>query len=55
MNNNDIRNPKKMKRLYNIGQIKELRVINFMCFKNFSIQFHPTHMQIVAGANGSGK
>ena len=46
---------KKLKRLYNIGQIKELRMLNFMCHKNFSMQFHPTHMQIVTGANGSGK
>ena len=37
-----------------IGQIKELRMLNFMCHKNFSIEFHPTSMQIVTGANGSG-
>jgi len=55
MNNNEITNPKKAKRLYSIGQIKELHMVNFMCHKNFSIQFHPTHMQIVTGANGSGK
>ncbi|CAF4967667.1 unnamed protein product [Rotaria sp. Silwood1] len=30
-------------------------MLNFMCHKNFSIQFHPTHMQIVTGENGSGK
>jgi len=45
----------KEKRLYTIGQIKELRMFNFMCHKNFSIEFHPTPMQIVTGANGSGK
>lgn len=46
---------KKFKRLYHIGQIKEVRLLNFMCHKNFSIEFHPTSMQIVTGANGSGK
>ncbi len=45
----------KEKQLYTIGQIKELRMLNFMCHKNFSIEFHPTPMQIVTGANGSGK
>ncbi len=55
MNNNEITNRKKAKKFYSIGQIKELYMINFMCYKNFSIQFHPTHMQIVTGANGSGK
>lgn len=40
---------------YTIGQIKELRMVNFMCHKNFMIEFHPTSMQIVTGANGSGK
>jgi len=55
MNNNEIINRKKAKKFYSIGQIKELYMINFMCYKNFSIQFHPTHMQIVTGANGSGK
>ncbi|CAF4297799.1 unnamed protein product, partial [Rotaria magnacalcarata] len=43
------------KKSYTIGQIKELRMLNFMCHKNFSIEFHPTSMQIVTGANGSGK
>ncbi|CAF0929233.1 unnamed protein product [Rotaria sordida] len=43
------------KRLHTIGQIKELRMLNFMCHKNFSIEFHPTPMQIITGANGSGK
>ncbi|CAF3465727.1 unnamed protein product [Rotaria socialis] len=43
------------KKPYTIGQIKELRMLNFMCHKNFSIEFHPTSMQIVTGANGSGK
>jgi len=42
------------KQSYTIGQIKELRMLNFMCHKNFSIEFHPTPMQIVTGANGSG-
>jgi predicted ATPase len=55
VNNNDITNPKRAKSLYSIGQIKELHMLNFMCYKNFAIQFHPTHMQIVTGANGSGK
>jgi predicted ATPase len=55
MNNNELTHTKKSKRLYKIGQIKELHMLNFMCHKNFSIQFHPTHMQIVTGANGSGK
>jgi hypothetical protein len=55
MNNNEITNSKKTKRFYSIGQIKELHMVNFMCHKNFSIQFYPTHMQIVTGANGSGK
>ncbi|CAF1259296.1 unnamed protein product [Rotaria sordida] len=62
MNNNEIVNVKKRKpiinaekKLYSIGQIKELHMLNFMCHKNFSIQFHPTHMQIVTGVNGSGK
>ena len=39
---------------YTIGQIKELRMLNFMCHKNFSIVFQATPMQIVTGANGSG-
>ncbi len=47
--------PSKEKQLHTIGQIKELRMLNFMCHKNFSIEFHPTPMQIVTGANGSGK
>lgn len=55
MNNKELINVKKVKRSYHIGQIKELHMVNFMCYKNFSIQFHPTHMQIVTGANGSGK
>ena len=62
VNNNEIKNKKKRKlkidgdeRPYSIGQIKELHILNFMCHRNFSIQFHPTHMQIVTGANGSGK
>jgi hypothetical protein len=62
MNNNEIIHAQKKKavmnkdqRLYTIGQIKELHMLNFMCYKSFSIQFHPTHMQIVTGANGSGK
>ena len=46
---------KDKKQSYTIGQIKELRMLNFMCHKNFSIEFHPTPMQIVTGANGSGK
>ena len=45
----------KDKQLYTIGQIKELRMLNFMCHANFSIEFHATPMQIVTGANGSGK
>jgi ABC-type uncharacterized transport system ATPase subunit len=45
----------KEKQLYTIGQIKELHMLNFMCHKNFSINFHPTPMQIITGANGSGK
>lgn len=40
---------------HTIGQIKELRMLNFMCHKNFAIQFHATPMQIITGANGSGK
>jgi hypothetical protein len=48
-------NTTKQKQSYTIGQIKELRMLNFMCHKNFSIEFHPTPMQIVTGANGSGK
>jgi hypothetical protein len=44
----------KEKQSYTIGQIKELHMLNFMCHKNFSIKFHPTSMQIVTGANGSG-
>lgn len=40
---------------YTIGQIKEVRMVNFMCHKNFEIKFHPLPMQIVTGANGSGK
>jgi predicted ATPase len=55
VNNNDVRNAKKIRNLYSIGQIKELHMLNFMCYKNFAIEFHPTHMQIVTGANGSGK
>ncbi len=55
MNNNDIAKTKRAKRLYSIGQIKELHMLNFMCHKNFSIQFQATPMQIVTGANGSGK
>ncbi|CAF1103411.1 unnamed protein product [Rotaria sp. Silwood1] len=68
LNNNDIisstPNQTKKKKLivtsneqrsYTIGQIKELRMLNFMCHKNFSIEFHPTPMQIITGANGSGK
>jgi hypothetical protein len=39
--------PSKEKHLYTIGQIKELRMLNFMCHKKFSIEFHPTPMQIV--------
>ncbi|CAF0962841.1 unnamed protein product [Rotaria sordida] len=30
-------------------------MLNFMCHKNFSIEFHSTPMQIITGANGSGK
>ncbi|CAF1460702.1 unnamed protein product [Adineta ricciae] len=45
----------KEKQSYTIGQIKELQMLNFMCHKNFSMKFHPTPMQIVTGANGSGK
>jgi hypothetical protein len=48
-------NNSKEKQLHTIGQIKELHMLNFMCHKNFSINFHPTPMQIVTGANGSGK
>ncbi len=48
-------NNSKENQSYTIGQIKELRMLNFMCHKNFSIDFHPTPMQIVTGANGSGK
>ena len=69
LNNNEVRpnssSPNKKKKsitttqtnqqLHTIGQIKELRMLNFMCHKNFSIEFHPTPMQIVTGANGSGK
>ncbi|CAF2453457.1 unnamed protein product [Rotaria sp. Silwood2] len=68
VNNNDIvsSTPKQTKknklivtsnanRSYTIGQIKELCMLNFMCQKNFSIEFHPTPMQIITGANGSGK
>lgn len=40
---------------FTIGQIKEVRMMNFMCHKNFEIRFHSTPMQIVTGANGSGK
>lgn len=40
---------------FTIGQIKEIRMLNFMCHKNFAIEFHSTPMQIVTGANGSGK
>jgi hypothetical protein len=47
--------PSKAKCVHTIGQIKELRMLNFMCHKNFAIEFHPTPMQIVTGANGSGK
>ncbi|CAF1454444.1 unnamed protein product [Adineta steineri] len=45
----------KEKQKHTIGQIKELRMLNFMCHKNFSINFLATPMQIVTGANGSGK
>ena len=45
----------KDKQLYTIGQIKELGMLNFMCHKNFLIEFNATSMQIVTGANGSGK
>ncbi|CAF3357287.1 unnamed protein product [Rotaria socialis] len=62
MNNNDIIHLSKkksildtMKKSFSVGQIKELHMLNFMCHKYFSIQFHPTHMQIVTGVNGSGK
>ena len=65
LNNNEIAVPTKKKKstvpstkpknVYTIGQIKELHMLNFMCHKNFSITFHPTPMQIVTGANGSGK
>jgi hypothetical protein len=62
MTNNEIIHSKKKKlvenkdkNFYTLGQIKELHMLNFMCYKNFSIQFHPTHMQIVTGANGSGR
>jgi len=53
--NNEIYHSTKHKTLYSIGQIKEVQMINFMCHKNFIIQFRPTHMQIITGANGSGK
>ena len=55
VNNNTIKKAKKAEKSHRIGQIKELHMLNFMCHKNFSIQFHPTHMHIVTGANGSGK
>ena len=68
MNNNEIISTKskeikrkksvtnhREKQSYTIGQIKELHMLNFMCHKNFSIEFHPTPMQIVTGANGSGR
>ena len=68
VNNNEIisstmTNVKKKKLIFNaeerhshtIGQVKELLMINFMCHKNFSIEFHPIPMQIITGANGSGK
>jgi len=62
MNNNEVNNSKRMKltrinkdeRIFTVGQIKELHMLNFMCHKNFSMKFYPTHMQIVTGANGSG-
>lgn len=47
--------PSTNQQTHTIGQIKELRMLNFMCHKNFAIQFHATPMQIVTGANGSGK
>ena len=47
--------PSNNDRPYTIGQIKEVRMLNFMCHKNFAIKFHPTPMQIVTGANGSGR
>jgi len=68
LNNNEIisssSTPKKKKKsivtseakqVHTIGQIKELRMLNFMCHKNFSIEFRALPMQIVTGANGSGK
>lgn len=68
MNNNEIvsnspKSTKKKKSInnctdkqsYKIGQIKKITMLNFMCHKNFSIEFHSTPMQIITGANGSGK
>ena len=63
MNNNTVSHSKKAKsnpvnetkKFFIVGQIKQLHLLNFMCHKNFSIEFHPTHLQLVTGANGSGK
>ncbi|CAF1187029.1 unnamed protein product [Adineta steineri] len=63
MNNNNLLDSNKHElmiindneRMFTIGQIKELHMLNFMCHKNFSIKFYPTQMQIITGANGSGK
>ncbi|CAF1468971.1 unnamed protein product [Adineta ricciae] len=63
MNNNAVSHSKKAKstpvnetkKLFIVGQIKQLHLLNFMCHKNFSIEFHPTHLQLISGANGSGK
>lgn len=43
------------KKSFTVGQLKNLTMINFMCHKNFTIDFHSVPMQIVTGANGSGK
>ena len=63
MNNNTVSQSKKdkstpvndTKKSFIVGQIKQLHLLNFMCHKNFSIEFHPTHLQMITGANGSGK
>lgn len=36
------------------GQLKSIRLENFMCHENFSMDFGP-HVTFVNGTNGSGK
>ena len=36
------------------GQVKEVKVTNFMCHSNMKVEFHP-HVNFISGPNGSGK